>query len=1019
MTILGIEPTSGSAPAGPSSQDTTWEMGVVTFPVHPAGTTYKWLPKGMARRYAACRLQVLDWALDAEAAQPPLPAARVEAWSRLALILPYLLLHEPPRTIPTAPSASAGDRTGARKVLQRRLVLAERGDFSSLLHEAVANESAAHLREVSAPLRDRSRPEVLAQAAARADDGCLRTAARLLTGDSVLPTSVATADKVQALYCTTESESLPHRHRGAVTCVTPQQTVRRVRNARGSAHPGPGGERNSHLHALLASPHAGKTLARWANAWLHVEASAAVRAPWLHCGLIPLDKGEGKARPIVFQEALLKVATGTVVDTCSQELRAAAGDWQHGVYNAGGAVQLVWELRAAMAARPDQVMTGIDCRNAFGEVARRPACRVAAQHCPTFARLLHNLWDGVDQVIHIPDGPGSTRPILVHDGFVQGGCEAAPGFALSLRDAVDRFREAAVAAHRPCRIWAYMDDLYVQCAVEDWEPLMASLWDHLATVNLQCQPTKSHCYVPAWTPAHASAMASEFSKYAALSAAGLPTLGTAAGGDYALFLGSDHQPDTATRTRLDKVIALCGYLRELCNAPITTNRRHPAWRMLDSVVNHALTYDASVNDPDAMASHGQRLDEVVSDTASYILSVDSFTATEEEQLRLSRLEGGCGLPRAAERAPTAFLASVLRLSAFLPVESAAMSSHAPEFIPDSPAHAQRGGAFLRQPVLIRQAGRAQDLLRACGLVLDQHGMPHLLSTPPARELDVTIDLAQPMPKRQRHWWNVLHHSRAQRLATDSAITWLTSCGGPEGGAYLRAISADGGGALTDNEFVYATRFRMGMRVMSPGVCHHQKGGDQAKQRSTCFAPVDPHGHHAVTCKCGGAPYCAHSQGANVLLQASVSAGYQSRREQVVPELASAKCQAPQLDVEGWSTVGLSRLLIDFSIRHPGAARYSVGQDATVVAGREKQGHYGSRQGLLVRTAAMETYGRLGEECTELLDQLADLARQRDRRHGLPPTKWLHKWRAQLSLVTARLVGRAIQQACPPDAASLC
>ena len=109
----------------------------------------------------------------------------------------------------------------------------------------------------------------------------------------------------------------------------------------------------------------------------------------------------------------------------------------------------------------------------------------------------------------------------------------------------------------------------------------------------------------------------------------------------------------------------------------------------------------------------------------------------------------------------------------------------------------------------------------------------------------------------------------------------------------------------------------------------------------------------------------------------------------------------------------------FSIRHPGAAHYSVGQDATVVAGREKQDHYGARQGLHVRTAAMEVYGRFGEELTALLDQLADLARQRDLQYGLPPTKWLRKWHAQLSLVTARLVGRAIQKACPPDAASIC
>ena len=111
---------------------------------------------------------------------------------------------------------------------------------------------------------------------------------------------------------------------------------------------------------------------------------------------------------------------------------------------------------------------------------------------------------------------------------------------------------------------------------------------------------------------------------------------------------------------------------------------------LDSVVNHALTYDVSVNDPDAMASHGQRLDEVARGTAACILSVDAFTAAEEAQLRLSRLEGGCGLISAAERSATAFLASVLRLGSSLPVELTEMSPDAKEFVPASTAHTQRG-----------------------------------------------------------------------------------------------------------------------------------------------------------------------------------------------------------------------------------------------------------------------------------------------------------------------------------------
>ncbi len=93
---------------------------------------------------------------------------------------------------------------------------------------------------------------------------------------------------------------------------------------------------------------------------------------------------------------------------------------------------MIWDLRAAMAANPDHVYTGIDCRNAFGEAQRRPAMLRAQQACPQLARLFHNLWNATTTIIHIPDGPGSTAPLIVTDGFVQGGCEAAPAFALCL-----------------------------------------------------------------------------------------------------------------------------------------------------------------------------------------------------------------------------------------------------------------------------------------------------------------------------------------------------------------------------------------------------------------------------------------------------------------------------------------------------------------------------------------------------------------------------------------------------------
>ena len=113
--------------------------------------------------------------------------------------------------------------------------------------------------------------------------------------------------------------------------------------------------------------------------------------------------------------------------------------------------------------------------------------------------------------------------------------------------------------------------------------------------------------------------AQRFARYATLRADGLPALGTAAEGDYALTLRKDRRPDQATADRLAKALKVCQLLTDLCGAPITGPRRHPAWRILDSVVNHCLSYDVSVNDPDAMASHGAASDEAVLDSAAKIL----------------------------------------------------------------------------------------------------------------------------------------------------------------------------------------------------------------------------------------------------------------------------------------------------------------------------------------------------------------------------------------------------------------
>ena len=274
--------------------------------------------------------------------------------------------------------------------------------------------------------------------------------------------------------------------------------------------------------------------------------------------------------------------------------------------------------------------------------------------------------------------------------------------------------------------------------------------------------------------------------------------------------------------------------------------------------------------------------------------------------------------------------------------------------------------------------------------------------------------SQPLPKRQKPWWLAIERIRHQHLEQilDSAegSSRLTSCGGPEGGAFLRATRGDGISSLSDAIFVAAVKYRLGLQTMPSMTCQ-LKTKDQQR---LCNERADPLGHHAVICKVGGAPYAAHSNGCHILQQAAIQAGYQAKREQVVPELASAKCMSPQLDIEGWGLHGQPRLLVDFTIRHPAASRYAAGRSSTAAATDEKLAHYQPRGGLQVQVAALEVYGKHGAGLRTLLEGMADQARQRDVAMGAKPGRWLKRWRAQLSHTAAACVGRAIQQAATPS-----
>ena len=202
-------PPLHAGPAPPPAAlhiDDDWEGRALEFPVIPLTPTYTYIPKQLQRRYAAIRNKILDYAMDAELSQPSLPPQRIQAWSTLARLIPFLLLYNPgDSALPTDPSQP----TSVRKELTRRMLLAEQGQYGALLEQGMLASQATHTHRNAAPIKPRSRTEVLAAACDKAEDGSLRSAAQLLIGDATLPPTHTTAAAVEKLYSLQPKTPLP------------------------------------------------------------------------------------------------------------------------------------------------------------------------------------------------------------------------------------------------------------------------------------------------------------------------------------------------------------------------------------------------------------------------------------------------------------------------------------------------------------------------------------------------------------------------------------------------------------------------------------------------------------------------------------------------------------------------------------------------------------------------------------------------------------------------------------------
>ena len=926
----------------------------------------------------------LEWLLDAVDAG--LPSRTCEQWSYLARLLPWLLLYDdrdPEAAQQHRVTQGADTPVGARRRVVDRLILAEQGQWHTLIRNAIDAERAHCHAAMSAAAKAQAQhhPGLFARVVRHALAGSLKAAKRLLLGAETLPPCDATTKAVLELYKSTPDQAhatLPPPPSPGPRRVNTKDVTKKVRALRVSAQPGPNQERNAHVEEVLFCPRGAPTLARWCEAWRTNTLPTAVRQQWLFSHAIALDKGGGKARPILLQEALLKLATGTIVQIHQPRIQRAVGAFQHGLGGTVGAPQVVWQVRAAMAAEPYATYLGIDCRNAFGTITRPAVAAEADTQVPQIATLLRAMWHDVTprMLIRQRDGTLADHPVV--DGLAQGGCDSQPAFCLGIARALRNFQEHCAKRGIRVKVWAYVDDVVLQVLPEHTTTAIHILDAAFTEVGLERRPDKCRWFVPG-----ANSTATYPPEVGAPAHGGLPILGSAADGAYRAVIGSSDADATTepARERLAQARQLAQRIRDLLHANTEVPVLHAAYKLTSGVLNQALSYDICVLPAASIGAIASQLDEVVIEVIRHIVGA-GWTDTTEALLRLPRADGGCGLLSVQDRAHTAFLSTLLRC---------------PPAVTDTPAAWQEAG-------VLAACEDSIAWLRAQGVWLDAWAMPRTQSPGEGDSLTAATLPTIPLPGRQPLWRSSLAQLRARALAKE--VPYLGSRGGQEGGALLNANGGDMQVDLTDGEFRDYIRMRLGLPVCTHQRCQHRAAADQGK---VCPQVSDPLGYHALLCKLGGGLTRTHNAVCSILLQAARAAGYSALKEQVIAELATAGRKEPRVDVDAWGLVAEPRLLLDVTVTCPFAERYA--DKSSVQCGEHrKDNEYPAAAGLAFTGIAVDVFGKHGPALHDLLTRLADSARQHELDQGTQPRRWLNRWRTRISTEIARGCSKLIRSA---------